>query len=493
MIQIFIDDEEVVSNKEFTIKEEMLSTSSTILNNCYPKSWEETKDYVSNFYFPKDYSQCKILQNNELVFCGFVKNSGNISLNPRYPHFCSLEILDYKAMLSEGDTLDFVLSNITIENAIKTVISKVTAYGFIIGNINIFNKDEIIGAYSTLNKTPYDVFQYLADISGSKWFTRVIDEYTIAIDFYDPTLMPKKANIDYTANYFEENNIIDISFSFSSRDYRNKQIMLSDQVIGNIDYTENILANGYDTNYLLQSNIGVLKQVSVNGEIKTIATEEEKNIGIEADFYYTIGSNTIEAVQIYSSNTNIEVIYTPLVKGRETIINNDEIERIQQYSRKGTITRYETRNDALSSLELQKIGQSYIKYKGSSEISLIIKTKDKDLFNIGDVTYFNAPINDLKQDYMVKNKNIKIITTNGYNNIFYTFELSSSFNSEKEINWFDNQRNKANGNIQSGEYIDRNVDIDSEALIIFDNLQINEVEVENTNVLDCVLESPLNN
>ena len=40
MIKMFIGDEEVVCNKEITITEEMLSTSSTILDNCYPKSWE---------------------------------------------------------------------------------------------------------------------------------------------------------------------------------------------------------------------------------------------------------------------------------------------------------------------------------------------------------------------------------------------------------------------------------------------------------------------
>ena len=52
MIQMFINDEEVISNKEFTITEEMLKTSSTILNNCYQKSWESTKDYTSKFYYP---------------------------------------------------------------------------------------------------------------------------------------------------------------------------------------------------------------------------------------------------------------------------------------------------------------------------------------------------------------------------------------------------------------------------------------------------------
>ena len=40
----------------------MLSTSSTILNNCYPKTWENDKDYTTRFYYPKDYSKCKIVE-----------------------------------------------------------------------------------------------------------------------------------------------------------------------------------------------------------------------------------------------------------------------------------------------------------------------------------------------------------------------------------------------------------------------------------------------
>ena len=50
------------------IKEEMLSTSSTILKNCYPKSWELDKDYVSRYYFPKDYAKCKIFNVEEDYF-----------------------------------------------------------------------------------------------------------------------------------------------------------------------------------------------------------------------------------------------------------------------------------------------------------------------------------------------------------------------------------------------------------------------------------------
>jgi tRNA(Arg) A34 adenosine deaminase TadA len=57
---MYINNEEVVCDKNFEISQEMLSTSSTILNNCYPKSWEATHDYINNFYFPEDYSKCTL-------------------------------------------------------------------------------------------------------------------------------------------------------------------------------------------------------------------------------------------------------------------------------------------------------------------------------------------------------------------------------------------------------------------------------------------------
>jgi hypothetical protein len=68
MIKILINNEEVVCNSNIQINEEMLSTSSTILKNCYPKSWEDDKDYISRYYFPKDYSKCKIINEENIDF-----------------------------------------------------------------------------------------------------------------------------------------------------------------------------------------------------------------------------------------------------------------------------------------------------------------------------------------------------------------------------------------------------------------------------------------
>ena len=189
MIKIYVDNTEVLCDKNIIIEEEMLNTSSVILNNVFPKSWENDKDYVSRFYYPPDYSKCLIYDDNNLIFCGIARNTGEISLNPRYPHYCSLQVLDFKDFLSQGETLDFVLTEITVEGAINKIIETIKDYGFVLGNINIIGADDIIGTYSTLEKTAYDVFNYLADITQSKWTTRMINEDTVAIDFYDPTLM----------------------------------------------------------------------------------------------------------------------------------------------------------------------------------------------------------------------------------------------------------------------------------------------------------------
>lgn len=432
-------------------------------------------------------------KNYDVLFAGIVKNSGDISLRPTNPKYCSLQILDYKTFLSESDTLDFVISDKTIAEAITMVVDAISGYGFILGTINISQADDIIGAYSTLNKTAYDVFQYLANISGSRWRARFVDNDTMAIDFYDPELLPRANDIDYTQQYWEDNKIVDLTFNYGTRDYRNKQIILSDEVYGGIDYTEVLLSNGYGTSYITQNNIANITSITVNGVEAEVITQSEKDLGVDADFYYTPGKNIVESTISYTAGTQIIITYTPLVKGRQIVYNDEEVTRIAtQTNTTGIISRYENRNDILSSDELENIAETYIKYKGKPEIILKLITLNNDLFNIGEICYFNSPIADLAQDYMVKSKATNYTTVAGETNIFYTYELTSSFNSEKAINYFDNQRNKATGNIAEGESITRNIDINNSAMIIWENATITEisVSVDGDNALNSVLNSP---
>ena len=425
----------------------------------------------------------------DMLFCGVVENTGNISLNPRYPHYCSLQVLDFKTFLSEGETLDFVIYEKTVEQAIEQVIGVIAPYGFVKGNINILNGSDVIGAYSTKDKTAYDVFNYIADITQSRWTTRMIDENTVAIDFYDPSLMPQGTAIEYTKTWFCNNNILDMSFSYSSRDYRNKQVMLSGEVYANIETTEVITADGYQTQFNTTDKIGYVSSIKINGNPATIITKEEYDLGYEGDFIYQPGNPYFESDNLVSTGAIITIVYYAVIEGREVLLNQNEIARINtSINRKGVVARYETRNDATTTTELNQIGQSYLKYKGTPEVCLKVETLN-NIWNIGERVSFTAPLTELTTEYMVKKKSINYITTQ--DKVFYSYELTSSFNSETEINYFDNQRAKTMGNIGVGEYISRNVDIENTANIVFYDLEVNEITITGDSTLQSTLETPL--
>ena len=674
MIKVYINNEEVLCDKNIVIKKEMLNTSSTILNNVYPKSWETTHDYTTNYYYPLDYSNCKITDIREtpaeegqtiegtnfninvdlskeysfddfkgnttqegtptpsspvnvnvvtgeqeievangtetqthtinlgdielckigdyqdriykdsgkwyiekkigkiesyngetittnyisttgqlttgatvyyvlatpttteitdtelinqlesieliegtnnissngnlpiimnlhynyvthridttLLFSGIVKNTGNISLNPREPHYSSIEVLGYETFLSEGETLDFVIYEKTIEEAIDLVINTISDYGIIKGNINIKNPNDIIGAYSTKDKTAYDVFNYIADITQSRWTTRIIDENTIAIDFYDPDLMTNGIDLDFTQEFFANNNIIDMQYNYGTRDYRNKQVMNSNAVYSNIETNETIIADGYQTQFNTTDKIGEITKMTLNGTEVIVKTKDEYELGYTCDFYYTPGNNYFESVDLVNTGAVLVIDYYAIIQGREILLNNTEINRVSSMTgRKGVISRYEDRNDATTTTELSQIGQSYLRYKGSPEIILTIESLN-DIWNIGEkVEFNNAPLNELATEYMVKKKTIHYIPT--VDNIFYEFELTSNFNSENAINYFDNQRSKNKGNIGQGETISRNIDISNTANVIFYDVDIQEVSIDGDNTLNSTLNSPL--
>lgn len=426
-----------------------------------------------------------------LIFAGVVENTGNISLNPREPHFCNLQILDFKTFLSEGELDTFVIYQKTITEAINMIVNNIADYGFVVGNIDVLNPNDIIGAYSTKDKTAYDMFQYIADITQSRWTTRMIDADTVAIDFYDPTLMPEGTEIEYTKEWFEANDIHDMSFSYSSRDYRNKQVMTSNEIYGSISQNEQITANGYQTQFNVAEKIGTINSIKVNGVEKTVTTNEQKELGITADFYYTSGNNYFESDSTLTAGQVIVISYVPLVVGRQVITNQTEINRINTaINRKGVVSRYENRNDATTSNELKQIGQSYIKYKGTPEVTLTVESGN-NIWDVGETVEFTAPLSELSTNYMVKKKSINYLVT--ADDIVYTYELTSSFNSETEINYFDNQRAKNNGNIGKNETEIRNIDIESTANIIFYGLETEEITTTGDNVLDSVLDSPINN
>lgn len=491
MFKIYIDEVEVKCDNQFDIEEELMNPSSIVLTNVYPASWSTT-DLLENYYFPEDYSKCKIYRDDELYFTGIVKNSADMELNPLKPHYCSLQILDPSTLLSEGMTLDYVIADKTVTEAINQVIASISDYGFVAGNIQIPEQyDTLIGAYSTLDKAPFDVFQYLSQISLTRWGTHMVDEDTTAIDFFSPELLDNQGTIELTKDYCSQNNIESITYDYSTDDYRNRQIITSDEVYGNIEQSQTIITDGYSTSFTTEQKIGRINSITVNGTERTFATSDEKDLGITADFYYKVAETSFDSSETYSAGSEIEINYIPIIQGREITYNSAETSRISNnLNRNGTISRYENRTDVTSSKELQLVGQSYIKFNGMAKITLTIKSRT-DFLKLGGKYHFDAPIDELDGDYLVKTKKTSVTQSGEYNWFIYEYELTNSFDVENEINYFDNQRAKANGNISQGEYVARNVDIENTANVVFSNLQITELEITGNNTLEAGLDMPL--
>lgn len=448
--------------------------------------WEGTADWWAEYgdYWIKALALSVTLPNN-IIFSGVVKNSGNINLNPRYPHYATLQLLDYKTLLSEGDNLNYVLEKQNVKDAIREVTSGLD--GFMVGDLLITNTE--MAAYNCNEKTPYDVFEYISEITNSIWFTKAISEDIVTINFYSNDNLPVAENIEYTTEYFTDHNIQDIKYSYSANDYRNKQVITNEKAVSALTQTENITYY----NASINTTYPIASIVSITNGTKnyTFATETAKSIGQYANIYYRYNSTSLNVDTGVKVGETLTIAYYPIVVSRQVAYNETEINRIATATgRNGTIARYEKRTDTTDEKALTQIAQTYLDYKGVPEITLTIKSYYQDILDIGQKVFFNGPLEDLKTNYLVTDKQIEMTTTADQQVIFYTYKLSSSFNDESSLNFFDNQRRKLEGNIEEGEFIPRYIDLPSSTNIIFYDLNSSEIPIPN-DVLDGELDIEL--
>lgn len=402
-----------------------------------------TTDYLFT-YNDVTINSIKVSQVDNIIFSGVIKNSGNINLNPRYPHYATLQLLDYKTLLSEGETLNYVLEKQSVSSAIKKIVKGLE--GFYVGNI-LLETDDIIEAYNCNEKAPYDVLEYLAEITGAIWYTETINEDITLIHFCSIDNLPMADTLEYNQNYFETNNIQDIQYSYSANDYRNKQIITSDSTISSITQTESISYNGVDlrTTY----PIAKITKIMIGDKEYSAASNIDKKNGIYADYYYTYGETSIDPNKELATGTILNVTYYSIVNSRQIAYNQEEIDRINiNTGRNGIISRYEKRTDTNDQTALNQIAQTYIDYKSVPEVTIKVQSYNKDIYELGNRVFFDGPIEALKTNYLVKEKQVDMITTGEQQELFYTYTLSSSFNDKNAINFFDNQRRKLEGNIE---------------------------------------------
>ena len=150
---------------------------------------------------------------------------------------------------------------------------------------------------------------------------------------------------------------------------------------------------------IVNSAIVQMISIKVDGVEKTFITNQYKDLGQIADFYYTPGEARFTSDNALNTGQVILIEYISIIQGRQIVIDQNEIAKVSNLTdRNGTISRYEKRNDATTSNELQNIGKSYIQYKGVPEIILNIEATT-NIWNVGErVSFENAPIEELETE-----------------------------------------------------------------------------------------------
>lgn len=334
-VLMLIDNVPVVCSNEFEIVEQLTNTSTIVLKNCYPQLWETTHDYVNKFYMPKDYSRFELYINLELVFVGVVKRQQAMDLSPSKFHGATLQVLDYKTFLSEGEQLNFVIVNSTIQSCIEQILEKYSDYNFELGDLNVSadKLNQVVNNYNCNEKTPYDCLTYFANLVQAVWKTRYnTDDDKTYIDFYEIDQLPEGQTLYYDKDWANENSIIDLKYSFNTNDYRNKQIITADQVGSNIQDTDTFFCNGSQRVFKMEYPIYKIVSAKLNGV--NLKVMSQHIVGQRANAYYEIGTDELELVSTPEAGNQLDVVYIPMIAGRQIVKNEIEIDRIHTQQRK---------------------------------------------------------------------------------------------------------------------------------------------------------------
>ena len=235
MLKITINNEEVVSNKDFTIEEEMLNTSSVILNNVYPKSWENDKDYVSRFYHPNDYSKCLIKDEDYTpAEPGLNEEGTNFQITADTTKLNELTSM-------KGNTSQSGTPTPTAPVPINVVSGR---QDIVVAGKNLLNEDEIVVGFLGTNgqwspsvtswsTTPYIPikasttysFSFTPITTGTYWQTRVVyyDNTMTYVSGTDLSSYPS----NYTYSITTPQNVSYMRISFTNTgNYQRKEFQL---------------------------------------------------------------------------------------------------------------------------------------------------------------------------------------------------------------------------------------------------------------------------
>lgn len=477
-LKLIINGIEMDFSNNFSASAHPTNFSNMIFHEVIPKDKNFYPENLKVQNYAEEFSIGEVYAGDQLIFFGIVNSTGRLNLNPFTPKTKTVEIADFRKWLSIQKPIPLLFFNEFPENLVNTLIEKLNEPKIVVGTLD-FSTNELIGAYSTVDKSPYQVLkEVVAKQTNSILYFQINTQQQITINYksndtlandIEPLIIDLN-NLDLLKEY----KILDIEFESNADKYSNIVKVESSNVIANIVTEEKITILDKDS-FTLNNVVGKVSNNIANTYLYKLATPTVKQSAIilneefykEGQYYdvlYKTGNNIIKINKKYlDQDWVLNFGYFIKRKTSVELSNTQEIARIASFSMtKGEVYRYERLNDLTNFNDLLKATESNLEiYKNTERIIYI--TSEIPLYDILDVVEVVSQENDKVSGlYLVHEINVDIngssIKDASNNNNFilpvFSTVLKATKNTDNIVNEFDNQNFRDNPVVNQAEISD---------------------------------------
>lgn len=486
-IKLIINGIEMDFSNNFSVSDHPTNFSSMTFHEVIPKDKNFYPENLKVQNYAEEFSIGEVYAGDQLIFFGIVNSTGRLNLNPFVPKTKTIEIADFRKWLSIQKPIPLLFFNEFPENFVNVLIEKLNESKIIAGILD-FSTNELIGAYSTVDKSPYQVLkEVIAKQTNSLLYFQINDKQQITINYKSNDTLandiePLKIDLN-NLDLLKEYKILNIEFESNADKYSNIVKVESSNIITNLVTEENFTIFDKDS-FTLNNNIGKVSNNIANTYIYKLSTPTIKQnvISIDEAFYkegqyydvlYKIGNNIIKVNKKYLNKDYIlNFGYFTKRKTSVELSNTEEIARVASFSTtKGEVYRYERLNDLTNFNDLLKATKSNLEIYKNIEKTIYI-TSEIPLYEILDVVEVISGEDDKVSGlYLVHEiaaeinaSSIKDTINNNFILPVFTTILKATKNTDNIVNEFDNQNFRDNPVIRQFEISDTTETITLQAI-----------------------------
>ena len=460
-LRAFINGVEIKFDSNFTIKEELSNVGVIDLSDV-------VKSDLSPIFF-QQFSKFTLYYKGKMIFRGITDKTDR-------GHFDTYQRnkIDSLTIYSWRKWLDYIRVSFTITKMKPIEIMNIPVLKqsllnnkFKLGDLDFTLPDVDIKGYGIEDAPVSDFLDFICELTNSLWTV----EFDQSDNFYKINIINK--SVTRPANHVLKDSdlqnpnseIISSIWENINSEYANTLILESDNFDGD-EKTEYLVYNN-ENEFELNFPIKIIHSIQeytllnsnyqIKGIYRTFANNLQKENGVTADFYYNIGSKTLELNTDHFQNTNLVnkkwiIKYKTRQNIRLSFTDFSEIDRIKNnfIDVDGKVIMNKSVDFLKDNEELTRYANNFFSTYSKPHVDLIIRSRSEEpLYKIGDIVDFQVEDKKMQKmfaagsdvsRFIVKSIEASYETANFEKNEFLierTYTLSNVFSSVDYLNFFD--------------------------------------------------------